>query len=639
MSSGSHVKRSTSLTNSDSDTVFAIDARYTPIKIIGTGAYGVVCSARDNKTQQKVAIKKISKAFDIVTISKRTLLEIKLLRHFYKHDNVIAIENILQPPPLPSPFNDVYVVMELLESDLHRIIYSKQELTEEHIRYFLYQILRGLKFIHSANVLHRDIKPGNLLLTSTCDLKICDFGMARGISASPKEHAGFMTAYVATRWYRAPEVMLSFRQYTFTIDVWSVACIFAEMLGRQHLFPGKNYVDQLNLVLKYLGIPNEDCIGRIGSAKAQKYLRALKPIAPPPLRQVFPNAAPVALDLLAKMMKFDPLERISVTDALAHPFLSQYHDPTDEPTCPPFEFDFEGNNTMEAAELRENIVQEIKKYEPTTRKSYAPATPTGTPSLLPRPGTYAPHQPLMGGSPTASLISPASGQPYQYDTATGERGGKRRRSDGPLGPAGVGAFLQPKASTVTFDPYAGQALSQGPPGALLNQQYAASPSSPLVAGQITAGTRPAQMYGAAPGAAGFSLLPPQGGALLQPQQQQQQQQQLPQGMSLLPGMPGYTPAGAATATAPALAPVAAVPTLATTLPGPLPGPLNTAAAAEGPGGSLSSFADELLGVGGGGGGGGLDHQWLEDIDPSWLDPSSGFDAELEMGVPEIFNAS
>ena len=184
-----------------------------------------------------------------------------------------------------------------------------------------------------------------------------------------------------------------------------------------------------------------------------------------------------------------------------------------------------------------------------------------------------------------------------------------------------------------------QALSQGPPGALLNQQYAASPSSPLVAGQITAGTRPAQMYGAAPGAAGFSLLPPQGGALLQPQQQQQQQQQLPQGMSLLPGMPGYTPAGAATATAPALAPVAAVPTLAATLPGPLPGPLNTAAAAEGPGGSLSSFADELLGVGGGGGGGGLDHQWLEDIDPSWLDPSSGFDAELEMGVPEIFNAS
>ena len=209
-----------------------------------------------------------------------------------------------------------------------------------------------------------------------------------------------------------------------------------------------------------------------------------------------------------------PISPLQVTDALAHPFLSQYHDPTDEPTCPPFEFDFEGNNTMEAAELRENIVQEIKKYEPTTRKSYAPATPTGTPSLLPRPGTYAPHQPLMGGSPTASLISPASGQPYQYDTATGERGGKRRRSDGPLGPAGygqlnlniifgpflthfsapphptrvlwcalfrthayrvligalqpdempdsihavfrVGAFLQPKASTVTFDPYAGQ---------------------------------------------------------------------------------------------------------------------------------------------------------------------------------------
>lgn len=625
MSSGSHVKKSTALHDADSDTVFAIDARYTPIKIIGTGAYGVVCSARDNKTQQKVAIKKIAKAFDIVTISKRTLLEIKLLRHFYKHDNVIAIENILQPPPLPSPFNDVYVVMELLESDLHRIIYSKQELTEEHIRYFLYQILRGLKFIHSANVLHRDIKPGNLLLTSTCDLKICDFGMARGISASPKEHAGFMTAYVATRWYRAPEVMLSFRQYTFTIDVWSVACIFAEMLGRQHLFPGKNYVDQLNLVLKYLGIPNEDCIGRIGSAKAQKYLRALKPIAPPPLCQVFPNAAPLALDLLAKMMKFDPLERISVTDALAHPFLSQYHDPTDEPTCPPFEFDFEGNNTMDAAELRESIVQEIKKYEPTTRKSYA-----GTASLLSPPGAYSPHQPAMGASPTmghtASLIGVQPGaQPYQFDTATGERGGKRRRSEGPLGPAGVAAFLQPKTSSVTFDPYVGQP----PPGALLNQQF---PASPLAA----AGTGPTQIYpGLAPGDGGFTL----------PSPDDSSQQLVPRGMPLLPGMPGFSPAGAAPAPtalhdaslhAASLRPAVAVGSAAATL----PGPVNTAAAAEGPGGSLSSFADELLGVGGGGGGGGeVDQHWLEDIDPSWLDPSSGFDTELEMGVPEIFNAS
>ena len=232
----------------------------------------------------------------------------------------------------------------------------------------------------------------------------------------------------------------------------------------------------------------------------------------------------------------------------------------------------------------------------------------------------------MGASPTmghtASLIGAQPGaQPYQYNTATGERGGKRRRSDGPLGPAGVAAFLHPKASSVTFDPY----LGQSPPGALFNQQFTASP---LAAGGPTPAADRCQIYPElAPGDGGFTLPTPDDSS----------QQQL------VLGMPGNTPAAAP---APALhaaslhdaslRPAVAVGSAAATL----PGPVNTAAAAEGPGGSLSSFADELLGVGdGGGSGGGLDQQWLEDIDPSWLDPSSGFDAELEMGVPEIFNAS
>jgi mitogen-activated protein kinase 1/3 len=111
------------------------------------------------------------------------------------------------------------------------------------LQYFLYQLLRGLKYIHSANVLHRDLKPSNLLLNANCDLKICDFGLARTTSETD-----FMTEYVVTRWYRAPELLLNCSEYTAAIDVWSVGCIFMELLNREPLFPGRDYVQQLRLI-------------------------------------------------------------------------------------------------------------------------------------------------------------------------------------------------------------------------------------------------------------------------------------------------------------------------------------------------------------------------------------------------------
>eukprot|EP00037_Helgoeca_nana_P013251 m.121909 g.121909 ORF g.121909 m.121909 type:complete len:568 (-) comp21925_c0_seq2:97-1800(-) len=428
------------------DGTWQVDARYQPLKLIGSGAYGVVCSAHDRKTGKEVAIKKIQKAFDIVTIAKRTLLEIKLLRHFQSHENVITIEGILQPPPAPLPFNDVYVVMELMESDLHRIIYSKQKLTSDHVRYFLWQLLRGLKYIHSAKVVHRDIKPGNLLVTSKCDLKICDFGMARGISANPLEHAGFMTAYVATRWYRAPEVMLSFKEYTYGIDLWSAACIFAEMLGRKHLFPSRTYVEHLNLVLKHLGLPSDSCISRIGSQKAQKYLRSLNPIQSPPLQEVYPHASADAIDLLQKMLKFDPDERISIEDALGHPYLKEHHDLTDEPSCTEFDFDFEAESgELSAQDYREKILEEVQAYtasleRPSSTGSVFPVSPSPfggggfpvspspafkfggsgarvSPSAFPSSGTFT-------ASPSAR---PFPGSPVTRSAATRES--KRRRTD------------------------------------------------------------------------------------------------------------------------------------------------------------------------------------------------------------------
>ena len=151
------------------------DTGYQPIEKIGIGAYGVVCSAIHKKSTDRVAIKKIPFVFQGPAIAKRTYREIKILKHF-KHDNIISIREILKPKESYHDFKDIYVVFDLMESDLHRIIYSEQPLTEEHIRYFLYQILRGLKYIHSANVVHRDLKPSNLLVNEDCHVRIGDFG-------------------------------------------------------------------------------------------------------------------------------------------------------------------------------------------------------------------------------------------------------------------------------------------------------------------------------------------------------------------------------------------------------------------------------------------------------------------------------
>ena len=162
-------------------------------------------------------------------------------------EQIIGIRDVI-PPPIPRAFNDVYIGMEFMETDLHQIIRSGQELSEEHCQYFLYQILRGLKYIHSAGVIHRDLKPSNLLLSANCDLKICDFGLAR-----PSSDSDMMTEYVVTRWYRAPELLLNSTDYSAAIDVWSVGCIFMELIDRRPLFPGRDHMHQMRLITEVRG--------------------------------------------------------------------------------------------------------------------------------------------------------------------------------------------------------------------------------------------------------------------------------------------------------------------------------------------------------------------------------------------------
>lgn len=316
--------------------LFEITAKYrSPIMPIGRGAYGIVCSVLNSETNEMVAMKKIANAFDNHMDAKRTLREIKLLRHMH-HENVIAIRDVI-PPPLRREFTDVYIATELMDTDLHQIIRSNQILSEEHSQYFLYQILRGLKYIHSANVIHRDLKPSNLLLNANCDLKICDFGLAR-----PTAENEFMTEYVVTRWYRAPELLLNSSDYTAAIDVWSVGCIFMELMNRKPLFAGKDHVHQMRLLIELLGTPTESDLGFVRSEDAKRYIRQLPSHPRQPLARVFPHVHPLAIDLVEKMLTFDPTRRISVEDALAHPYFARLHDEADEPVClEPFSFEFE----------------------------------------------------------------------------------------------------------------------------------------------------------------------------------------------------------------------------------------------------------------------------------------------------------
>ncbi|GMN31955.1 hypothetical protein TIFTF001_003472 [Ficus carica] len=333
--------------------LFEVSSKYVPpIRPIGRGAYGIVCAAVNSDTHEEVAIKKIGNAFDNIIDAKRTLREIKLLRHM-EHENVIAIKDIIRPPKKET-FNDVYIVYELMDTDLHQIIRSDQPLTDDHC-----QLLRGLKYVHSANVLHRDLKPSNLLLNANCDLKIGDFGLARTTSETD-----FMTEYVVTRWYRAPELLLNCSEYTAAIDIWSVGCILGEIMTREPLFPGKDYVHQLRLITELLGSPDDASLGFLRSNNARRYMKQFPQCRKQQFAARFPNMSPGAVDLLEKMLVFDPNKRITVEEALCHPYLSSLHDINDEPVCPrPFSFDFEHPSCSEE-HIKELIWKESVKFNP-----------------------------------------------------------------------------------------------------------------------------------------------------------------------------------------------------------------------------------------------------------------------------------
>ncbi|GAQ39538.1 MAPK protein hog1 [Aspergillus tubingensis] len=356
-------------------TTFETTNRYSDLQPVGLGAFGLVCSAYDMITRQPVAIKKMMKPFSNATLAKRTYREVKLLKHL-RHENLIGLSDIFI-----SPLEDVYLVTDLLGTDLNRLLTSKP-LDGKFVQYFTYQLLRGLKYIHSAGVIHRDLKPSNILINENCDLKICDFGLAR--LQEPQ-----MTGYVSTRYYRAPEIMLTWQKYGMQVDIWSAGCIVAEMLRGKPLFPGKDHIHQFYLITDALGNPPDEVIERICTKAALNIVKSMPKRQPAPWATLFPDSDEDAIDLLAKMLIFDPDKRISAAKALEHPYLGVYHDPTDEPVAEQ-KFDWSFSEVAHSIdEWKIMIYTEVVDFhdlgptgEPAITEPFLPPDPSLSPEVL-----------------------------------------------------------------------------------------------------------------------------------------------------------------------------------------------------------------------------------------------------------------
>uniref|UniRef100_A0A8C2KN58 mitogen-activated protein kinase n=1 Tax=Cyprinus carpio TaxID=7962 RepID=A0A8C2KN58_CYPCA len=326
-------------------TIWEVPVRYQNLSPVGSGAYGSVCSAYDEKTGLKVAVKKLSRPFQSIIHAKRTYRELRLLKHM-KHENVIGLLDVFTPATSLEEFNDVYLVTHLMGADLNNIV-KCQKLTDDHVQFLIYQILRGLKYIHSADIIHRDLKPSNLAVNEDCELKILDFGLARHTDDE-------MTGYVATRWYRAPEIMLNWMHYNMTVDIWSVGCIMAELLTGRTLFPGTDHINQLQQIMRLTGTPPASLISRMPSHEVSSlHLFLIKYLI----------LFVLAVDLLEKMLVLDTDKRITAPEALAHPYFAQYHDPDDEPEAEPFDQSFESQE-LDIEEWKRQTYEEVISFEP-----------------------------------------------------------------------------------------------------------------------------------------------------------------------------------------------------------------------------------------------------------------------------------
>ncbi|OCH89511.1 Pkinase-domain-containing protein [Obba rivulosa] len=290
--------------------------RYAKIEKVGEGTYGVVYKAKDTTTNQVVALKKIRLEAEDEGVPSTAIREISLLKEL-KDDNVVRLLDIVHAD------QKLYLVFEFLDVDLKRYMEngnkSGNPITPQIVKKFTHQLTSGLLYCHSHRILHRDLKPQNLLIDKYDNLKLADFGLARAFGIPMRTY----THEVVTLWYRAPEVLLGSRHYSTAIDMWSVGCIFAEMIMRGHpLFPGDSEIDQIFKIFRVLGTPTED--NWPGVTQLPDYKSTFPHWAAQDLSSHVPSLDENGIDLLKLMLTYDTAKRISAKRSLVHPYFAGF---------------------------------------------------------------------------------------------------------------------------------------------------------------------------------------------------------------------------------------------------------------------------------------------------------------------------
>jgi serine/threonine protein kinase len=331
--------------------------RYLVTSTIGLGAYAAVFEAVDVQTRESVAVKCTTRLFETPIDTKRVFRELRILR-LLDHPQMPKLLDIYLNPH-PDCFEMVLLVIERMETDLTGVMRQNEELLVDHRQWFVWQILKGLKYIHSRNIMHRDLKPANILLNASCELKICDFGLARVTDPHTDE---VLSEYVATRWYRAPEILFLYPHYSCAVDLWALGATLAELITRRPLFPGTSYMDQIEKIAAILGTPTEADLADCVNERALLFVSELQPRPPVPFELLFPDSPPVERDFLAGLLKWNPAERMTADQALAHPYVADLRVPEEELTGEPIgQFEFETQDAT-CESLAEGIRREVADF-------------------------------------------------------------------------------------------------------------------------------------------------------------------------------------------------------------------------------------------------------------------------------------
>jgi len=347
--------------------------RYDIQQKLGKGAYGIVWKVRDKENNQTLALKKIFGAFQNSTDAQRTFREIIFLQELVDHENIISLLDVMRA----DNDKDIYLLFEYMETDLHAVIRANI-LEDIHKRFIIYQLLKAIKYMHSAKVIHRDIKPSNLLLNSECLVKVADFGLARSINSNAgkdENKTQILTDYVATRWYRAPEILLGSTHYTEGVDMWSVGCILGELIGGKPMFPGTSTTNQIDRIIEVIGRPSKEDIDDIKSEFAAQLLdNLLEPQNPRSLESMYPVADSDVIDMLRQLLTFSPNKRMNATHALAHPYVAQFHAPEEEIECHKnIVIPIDDNKKLSVSAYRDELYTSIIKVNVDNQKAKAAA--------------------------------------------------------------------------------------------------------------------------------------------------------------------------------------------------------------------------------------------------------------------------